>query len=137
MRGPPAARPAPPSTEEPGSGAPAARPTPVNPIALAAALQLVAAEAPPARPPRPAPDVTPGASATVDEASLPPEQRERYALVRQKCTKCHPLSVAISRPLGSAGWRRHAKRPGAALSEAQVRSVAEFLRFHAARRRAP
>jgi hypothetical protein len=109
----------------------------VNPIALAAALQLVAAEAAPARSPRPPPDPSPGAPAALDEASLPPEQRERYALVRQKCTKCHPLSVAISRPLGPAGWRRHAKRPGAALSEAQVRSVAEFFRFHAARRRAP
>jgi mono/diheme cytochrome c family protein len=99
-------------------------------FALAIALKLTVAATPAAPAPNGGPD-------GIDVSSYPAEQQERYALFRQKCSKCHGLSLALTSGLSSEDWRRHMKkmalRPQAGISDAQAKSIIAFLKFHEAR----
>ena len=73
-------------------------------------------------------------------ARLPAEVRPSYDLFAQRCSKCHSLS----RPLDSgieddAYWaiyvRRMRLQPGSGISEADERTILEFLRYYARTRR--
>lgn len=74
----------------------------------------------------------------IDVSRFPAEQKARYALVRHKCTACHPLSRATNSRLSSADWKRHVKRmsrrPATALSDEQVESIIAFLEYYSSRR---
>jgi hypothetical protein len=102
--------------------------------ALTFALQFSAAP-PREKVARPARD---HAGDEIDVSRLPPEQKARYPLVRQKCTACHPLSRATNSRLSSAEWKRHvkrmARRPATALSDDQVESIIGFLEYYSSRR---
>lgn len=65
------------------------------------------------------------------------EAEEGEVLLRQKCAKCHELSLAWSSRLTNAQWRLHmrrmASRPGAAISDEQARKIHGALEEHRAR----
>jgi hypothetical protein len=100
-------------------------------LALALALSVAAAPDSPAPPRR---DPERDEADPIDVADYPAEQQERFALFRQKCTRCHSLSVALGTPFTPAVWKRHQKRPNAALTEEQAQAIHEFMKFHAARK---
>ncbi len=98
------------------------------PLALAAVLHATAAAAP-----APAP-----ADASIDVSRYPPVQQARYQLFRTKCSKCHPLSIAIGSGFGPGRWERYMKlmgrRPNSGISDAQAAEILAFLEYWSARR---
>ncbi len=102
------------------------------PAALAVALQLSLSVSPDAAA-RPTRDDT-----DIDVAGLPQAHKVGYALFRQKCSTCHPLSRATTTRLTPAQWKRHVRRmairPSTALSDDQAQSIIDFLEYYASRR---
>jgi cytochrome c5 len=74
------------------------------------------------------------ASTGVDAAKLPADQKPRYALFEQKCSKCHAASRATAAKFGASEWKRYMKRmirrPNAGISEPEADEILEFLKFH-------
>jgi hypothetical protein len=101
---------------------------PVALVPVVALLALAAAE------PRKA---TGGGAAVdadaIDVSRLPPERKAAYELMRRKCASCHSLARAMGTRLTASQWKRHNKRPGVGVSDAQARTVVDFLDFVAAR----
>jgi hypothetical protein len=99
--------------------------------ALSLALQLSPATAPERGTPPPRPRGG-RAAAPIDAvvAGYPRVQQERYALLVQKCTRCHSMAVSLGTPFTRASWKRHQKRSNAALTDGQAHAIAEFVKFH-------
>jgi cytochrome c5 len=90
-----------------------------------------AAAIPPAAPP-PAAPAPAAAQVPAPGASLSEEGR---LLVEHKCSKCHDVGLAYSSELSDANWKLHMKRmanrPGAAITDEQVRKIHDYLKAHA------
>jgi hypothetical protein len=99
----------------------------------------------PASSPTPAPAPTPdpvaataATAASSAAAAVAAKAEENDLLVRQKCGKCHDVSLAFSAQLTDAHWKAHMKRmarvPGAAITEEQAKRVHAHLKAVAGRR---
>ena len=73
-------------------------------------------------------------------SSLPPEQRDNYALFAQRCSKCH----ALSRPLNngdhdSAYWTRYVSRmrrqPSSGIAPEDEPPIVDFLNYYSSQLR--
>jgi cytochrome c5 len=103
-------------------------------LAIAATLS---APAPGRNAPRPRPAAPAAATpAELDVSTFPAAQQANFALVQDKCTKCHALAVALRAPPTPSVWSRHQKRSGSAVRPEQARDILKFLEFFAARRAA-
>ncbi|MFZ4737815.1 MAG: hypothetical protein ACOYM9_17805 [Bradymonadia bacterium] len=82
-----------------------------------------------------------GARPPVDLAQYPAETHRGYALLEQRCTRCHELDRPLQANVGQGGWpayvRRMAKHPAAGISIAEQREIVKFLEAHAALRARP
>ena len=82
-----------------------------------------------------------GARPPVDLAQYPPATHRGYALMEQRCTRCHELDRPLQANVGQGGWpayvRRMAKHPAAGISVAEQREIVKFLEAHAALRALP
>jgi outer membrane biosynthesis protein TonB len=99
------------------------------------------APSPVPKPPPPAPDVVqpppPGASLPSDAEILAaasgaiPDPRPGYALVEQKCGRCHSMEKALDATFAPGDWdgylKRKLRRHGTGISEAQAAEIAKFL----------
>ncbi len=92
-------------------------------LALAAVLHFAPAAAPD--------------DASIDVSRYPPVQQARYQLFRSKCSKCHPLSIAINSGFGPGRWDRYMKlmgrRPNSGITDAQAAEILAFLEYWSAR----
>jgi len=72
---------------------------------------------------------------SLDVSKYPAEQKARYPLFRDKCSKCHPLSRAIGAKLGAQEWKSYMKRmvrrPNSGINDEQAESIHEFLKYFA------
>jgi hypothetical protein len=71
----------------------------------------------------------------IDTSKYPAEQKARYPLFQQKCSKCHPYSRATTAKFGAGEWKHYMKRmvrrPDSGISEDQAEEVLKFLQFYA------
>jgi hypothetical protein len=128
-------------------------PIAVPAVALTLQLTLAAAPARTPRAPRPVArdvvteprdvvteprDVTAEPRDAVDASGYPREQQARYALAKEKCTRCHGFARAVNSRLTPSEWKRHLKkmslRPNTAMSDEQAHAILEFLKFHSTRK---
>jgi hypothetical protein len=100
-------------------------------LSVVVALRIAVAAGPDTSPP-------PGTETDVeriDVSGYSPERQAAYALLREKCSKCHSLSRGMSTRLTTAQWKRHMKRmavrANAGISDAQAKTILEFLDFYA------
>jgi len=81
-------------------------------------------------PPAAPPPAVPEAAAPAPGPS--PASEEGHLLVEHKCGKCHDVSLALSSELSDANWKLHMKRmanrPGAAITDDQVRKIHDYLK---------
>lgn len=71
----------------------------------------------------------------VDEATLPTELREPYALFRVRCSKCHTIARPLNAPVRDAThWELYVARmrrvPGSGINETDAREILRFLVYY-------
>jgi hypothetical protein len=70
----------------------------------------------------------------VDVSGYPTERQAEYRLFAERCSRCHGLDRALNARVAAGGWsgyvRRMSRHPGAGLSLAEQRKIANFLEFH-------
>jgi hypothetical protein len=70
----------------------------------------------------------------IDVSSYPPEQKGRYELFRQKCSKCHSIARPVNSRFTAQEWKRYVKRmvrrPNAGITDEQAEDVFEFLKYY-------
>jgi len=80
-----------------------------------------------------------GRSLREEIATYPEEQRQAFALLERRCTRCHTLNKPFAAHVPAGSWggvvRRMARRPGAAIPPADAERIAAFLEYLADRRR--
>jgi hypothetical protein len=76
----------------------------------------------------------------VDVRSYPPAQRANYAIVEDRCSRCHGLDRATTHAVDQGEWAGYvsdmAREPGAGISAQDQHQIVSFLEFHSARQRA-
>lgn len=74
---------------------------------------------------------------TIDVSSYPPEQKARYPLFRQKCSKCHAIARLVNSRFTAPEWKRYMKRmvrrPNAGVTDDQAENLFEFLKFYSSK----
>jgi hypothetical protein len=74
---------------------------------------------------------------TIDVSSYPSEQKSRYPLFQQKCSKCHALGRSVNSRFTAAEWKRYMKRmvrrPNAGVTDEQAEDIFEFLKFYSSK----
>jgi len=74
---------------------------------------------------------------SIDVSAYPAEQRARYPLYQQKCSKCHPLARSVNSRFTAAEWKRYMKRmvrrPNAGTTDDQAEQIFEFLKFYSSK----
>ena len=70
----------------------------------------------------------------IDVSAYPPEQRARYPVFVQKCSKCHPVARPINSRFDPSEWKRYMKkmirRPNSGINEEQAADIYEFLKYY-------
>ena len=73
----------------------------------------------------------------IDVSSYPPEQKARYPLFQQKCSKCHPVARAVNSRFTASEWKRYMKkmvrRPNAGTTDEQAEDIFEFLKYYSSK----
>jgi len=77
---------------------------------------------------------------TIDVSGYPEEMQEKYEVVKEKCTHCHPLARVINSKYAMADeWKRYIKRmrrkPGAKIKKKQAKQIWEFLVYDSQQRK--
>ena len=74
---------------------------------------------------------------SIDVSAYPAEQKARYPLYQQKCSKCHPLARSVNSRFTAAEWKRYMKRmvrrPNAGTTDEQAEQIFEFLKFYSSK----
>ena len=69
----------------------------------------------------------------VNIASYPAEQQKGYKVFVDKCSKCHTIARPINTSMTAAEWSRYVKRmmhkPNSGISDAQGKTIYEFLAY--------
>lgn len=99
-------------------------------LVAAAALQLTSAQDAGA-------DARDGGPDRIDVSTYPAEQKARYELFRQKCSKCHSAARAVNSRFSPVEWKRYIKRmvrrPNAGVTDDQADEIFEFLKFYSSK----
>jgi mono/diheme cytochrome c family protein len=70
----------------------------------------------------------------IDVSAYPAEQKARYSLFQQKCSKCHSVARAVNSRFTPPEWKRYIKRmvrrPNAGVTDDQADEIFEFLKFY-------
>jgi hypothetical protein len=73
-----------------------------------------------------------GAPNTIDVSGYPPDMQRRYALMEQRCTRCHDLERPINAHV--ANWEQYVARmsrhPGAGIPPEEQKEIALFLEYY-------
>jgi cytochrome c1 len=97
-----------------------------------AALKLTLAQDPAA-----GVDARDNGPSTIDVSGWPAEQKARYALFQQKCSKCHAIGRSVNSRFTAAEWKRYMKRmvrrPNAGTTDEQAEDIFEFLKYYASK----
>lgn len=77
---------------------------------------------------------------TIDVSGYPEEMQEKYEVVREKCSVCHPFARVINSKYAlSDEWKRYIKRmrrkPGAKIKKSQAKEIWEFLVYDSQQRK--
>jgi hypothetical protein len=71
--------------------------------------------------------------------TFPPEQREAFALMQRRCTRCHTLNVPLSSRFSAGVWsgevRKMVRKPGSAIPEDDGNRIAAFMEYLEQQRR--
>src|ERR1017187_10058866 len=77
--------------------------------------------------------------AKIDVSSYPAEQQKGYKVFAEKCSKCHTIARPINTAMTEEEWSRYVKRmmhkPNSGISDAQGKSIYEFLAYDQANRK--
>ena len=69
----------------------------------------------------------------IDVASYPPDQQKGYKVFTDKCSKCHtnarPINTAMSKDERSRYVKRMMHKPNSGISDAQGKTIFEFLAY--------
>lgn len=75
----------------------------------------------------------------VDVSSYPPAQQQGYKVFETKCAKCHTIARPINTTMTREEWERYVKRmmhkPNSGISDAQGKTIFEFLAYDQATRK--
>jgi hypothetical protein len=97
-----------------------------------AATDPAPASSPAAAAPVPSPASVAGTAAAAAADAAAAKAEEDDLLVRQKCGKCHDVSLAFSAELSDVHWKAHMKRmarvPGAAITDEQAKRIHVHLK---------
>jgi hypothetical protein len=73
----------------------------------------------------------------IDVSTYPPEQKARYGIFQQKCSKCHSVARAVNSRFTATEWKRYIKRmvrrPNAGVTDEQAEDIFEFLKFYSSK----
>ena len=73
----------------------------------------------------------------IDVSAYPAEQKARYPLFVQKCSKCHALARSVNSRFTAAEWKRYMKRmvrrPNAGTTDEQAEDIFEFLKYYSSK----
>jgi len=85
----------------------------------------------------PGKDARDGGPDSIDVSGYPADQKARYPLYQQKCSKCHPLARSVNSRFTAAEWKRYMKRmvrrPNAGVTDEQAGEIFEFLKFYSSK----
>jgi len=69
----------------------------------------------------------------VNVSSYPVEQQKGYKVFTDKCSKCHTIARPINTSMSAPEWSRYVKRmmhkPNSGISDAQGKTIYEFLAY--------
>jgi cytochrome c553 len=71
--------------------------------------------------------------ASINVSSYPADQQKNYKTFVDKCAKCHTIARPINTTMTTPEWARYVKRmmhkPNSGISDAQGKSIYEFLAY--------
>ena len=69
----------------------------------------------------------------INVSAYPPDQQKGYKVFADKCAKCHTLARPINTTMSKDDWSRYVKRmmhkPNSGISDAQGKTIFEFLAY--------
>jgi mono/diheme cytochrome c family protein len=69
----------------------------------------------------------------INISAYPAEQQKGYKVFTDKCSKCHTIARPINTTMTAAEWSRYVKRmmhkPNSGISDAQGKTIYEFLAY--------
>jgi mono/diheme cytochrome c family protein len=69
----------------------------------------------------------------INISAYPPEQQKGYKVFTDKCSKCHTIARPINTSMTAPEWSRYVKRmmhkPNSGISDAQGKTIYEFLAY--------